>query len=1041
MDSTSRKYERRAEELKSRRYFGHQSIAPFLAAEGENGPDEVYRTCREKIENGTLFGIGNRLEGRNNYLWLEKNVEIPKAPEGCETVLLFNFGKKGGRLQGRFEAMLYVDGKPCQGVDENHMEILLQEYEGKTIRLTFLVWTGMEGDGEDDFILCLQQADLAFLERNTDALYWYMKAASQASDLLAPTDSNKQILISLTEKILGIIDWDEDALYESTALAADVMEKGLEKIEKEQAVTVHAVGHTHIDVAWLWRLKNTREKAQRSFSTVFRLMERYPEYIFLQSQPQLYQYVKEDCPELYEKIKEKAAEGKWEPDGGMWVEADCNLPSGESLVRQFLHGTEFFKKEFGKTCEYLWLPDVFGYSWALPQIMKLCGIKTFMTTKISWNESNQIPEDLFIWRGIDGSEIVTYFIETPEEQRPPEDWFSTYNGLLTPKTVLGSWNKFKNKDLSKDILISFGYGDGGGGVNREMLELRNVINRMPGLPKVQTDTAGNFFRKIHENVEEAEQKIPVWDGELYLEFHRGTYTTQGYNKKMNRRMELLLPQTEWLSEWNRAAGGNGSEADLRKCWEQVLLYQFHDIIPGSSNREVYEDSYTMYTELEKEVLLLQDQAAAGLTKPEENSYVLTAFDGFSRNDCVWIEQEKAGSFYDGGWKLDAQRTDGGYLVQTELEPLSMKQVVFVPGEEEENRKEDAFQAALESRTVETPYYKICWNEKGQLSMIYDKKQNREVLKEGCFGNVLELYEDKPLNDDAWNIDYFYTEKMKELSMDGEAKITELGELRMKLEFAYHFHRSSIRQEMVLYRDSARIDFRTWVDWREEHKLLKTAFYTDVRAVKASYDIQFGYVERPTHKNTSWDRAKFEVCGHKWADLSESDYGVSLLNDCKYGYNIEGSAIKLSLLRSPKAPDPQADMGEHTFTYSLYPHAGNIAACDTVAEAEKLNLPVTVFAGVKPAVEGNLLRLTGKSVKIDAVKKAETDDTIIVRLHEYRGARASVKLSSDYPIAHGEVVNLLEETMEPCAFAVENGQEIALSFRPFEIKTVKLHLEV
>lgn len=1038
MDIRSRKYERRAEELKSRRYFECQSFTPLMSVEGKNGVDEVYCKCSEKIENGTLFDINHRFMGRNKYLWLEKTLEIPRAPKGCETVALFNFGKKGGRLQGRFEAMLYIDGKLCQGIDENHMEILLREYEGKEVRLTFLAWTGMEGEEADDFTLYLQQADIAFLERNTDHLYYYMKAAAQASELLDPTETNKQILTDLTEQVLNVIDWDEDAFYESVAKAVSVMEEGLEKIEKKQAVTIHAIGHTHIDVAWLWRLKNTREKVQRSFSTVFRLMERYPEYFFLQSQPQLYQYVKEDCPELYEKIKEKIAEGRWEPDGGMWVEADCNIPSGESLVRQFLYGMRFFEKEFGKRCEYLWLPDVFGYSWALPQIMKLCGIKTFMTTKISWNERNQIPEDLFVWRGIDGSEIITYFIETPEEQRPPEDWFATYNGLLTPKTVMGSWEKFKNKDLSKDILISFGYGDGGGGVNREMLEMRDMINRMPGLPKVQTDTAGNFFKKIHENVKKAADKVPIWDGELYLEFHRGTYTTQAYNKKMNRRMELLLSQTEWLTAWSHAAGKGGNAENLRKCWEQVLLYQFHDIIPGSSIREVYEDSRIMYTELEKEINNLQNQAAAELTQPEENSYVITTFDGFSRNDYVEIAQEKTGYFYDGKRELDAQRTENGYLVQTETGPLVMKQLRFVPGEEREIT-EPTFHVELENRIAETPYYKICWNEKGQLSMIYDKKCRREVIKEGCFGNVLELYEDKPLNDDAWNIDAFYTEKKKELFMDGEAKITELGALRMKLEFVYHFHHSYMRQEMMLYRDSARIDFKTWVDWREEHKLLKTAFYTDVRAVKASYDIQFGYVERPTHKNTSWERAKFEVCGHKWADVSESDYGVSLLNDCKYGYNIEERAIKLSLLRSPKAPDPKADMGEHTFTYSLYPHAGNIVSCGTVEEAEKLNLPVTVFSNVKPKEKGSLLLITGKSVKLDAVKKAEDDESIIVRLHEYRGARTEIKLSSDYGISHAEEVNLLEEIMEPCTLEGENKQEILLSFRPFEIKTIKMQL--
>ena len=517
------------------------------------------------------------------------------------------------------------------------------------------------------------------------------------------------------------------------------------------------MGHTHIDVAWLWRLKHTREKAQRSFATILRLMDRYEDYQFLQSQPQLYSYVKEDCPELYKKISKRVEQGRWEPEGGMWLEADCNLPSGESLVRQFLHGIRFFRKEFGKKCRYLWLPDVFGYSWALPQIMKLCGIDTFMTTKISWNETNQIPEDLFRWKGLDGSEILTYFIETPEEWRPESDWFSTYNGLLTPATVLGSWKKFKNRELSRDVMISYGYGDGGGGPTREMLEMRRVMDRMPGLPAVKTGSAGEFFDKIHASAEAQPGKVPVWDGELYLEFHRGTYTTQAYNKKMNRKMEGLLAQTEWLTCLGGEAMGENAWKELSDCWEAALLHQFHDIIPGSSIREVYEDSRKAYARMEQQALAVREQAMEALTRPAVDSYVLASFDSFAREEIVYLPQTEPGAFYQKGQRLDAQKTEGGYYVKAAMEPFSLETVTF--------RGEDAgasaspFSIDLEKREAVTPVYELAWNAGGQLTRIFDRVHQRNVLKDGALGNVLELYEDKPLSDDAWNVDSFYTEKM------------------------------------------------------------------------------------------------------------------------------------------------------------------------------------------------------------------------------------------------------------------------------------------
>ena len=365
--------------------------------------------------------------------------------------------------------------------------------------------------------------------KKTDELYYFARAIDKTLELLPKDDEKYEDLKGALDRVFQCINWDEESFYETAETAHDLLMAELDRMEKHTDVTVDVVGHTHIDVAWLWRLKHTREKAQRSFSTVLRLMELYDEYVFLQTQPQLYKYVKEDCPELYAKIKEKVAEGKWEPDGGMWVEADCNISSGEALVRQFLHGTRFIENEFGKKCEYLWLPDVFGYSWALPQILKQCEIDTFMTTKISWNQFNTIPDDLFKWRGIDGSEILTYFVDVPGEDQDIDTRFSTYNGMVTPHSVLGSWKKFKNKELSKDTLISYGYGDGGG-VNREMLELRRAMDAIPGLPNVKTTTAGEFFRKIHENVDKTDRYVHTWDGDCIWSI-TGAYTSQAYNKE------------------------------------------------------------------------------------------------------------------------------------------------------------------------------------------------------------------------------------------------------------------------------------------------------------------------------------------------------------------------------------------------------------------------------------------------------------------------------------------------------------------------------
>lgn len=1027
------KFRQRVRELGEKRYFGHSCIAPFISMEGNLPPDESYKGLPEKVE-GPAFGLHDFFVGRDRYLWLERTVKLPEAKEGCETVGLFDFGETGGGYNSGFESLLYVDGHPYQGVDTHHKEVIFRGKEGKEVCLTFLLWTGLEGGGEHtSFYHQCRQADVAYLHKKTDELYYFAKAITETLLILPPEDEQYAKLKAALDRTFSCINWDEESFYETAEKAHDMLMDELDRMEKSTEVTVNVVGHTHIDVAWLWRLKHTREKAQRSFSTVLRLMELYDEYIFLQTQPQLYKYVKEDCPELYEKIRQKAAEGKWEPDGGMWVEADCNLSSGEALVRQFLYGTRFLEQEFGKKCEYLWLPDVFGYSWALPQILKQCEINTFMTTKISWNQFNSIPDDLFWWRGIDGSEILTYFVNTPGEGQDMDTRYATYNGMVTPHAVLGSWNKFKNKDLSRDTLISYGYGDGGGGVTRDMLELRRAMDVIPGLPHVKSVQAGEFFRKLHENVENTDRYVHTWDGELYLEYHRGTYTSQAYNKKTNRHMENKLVQTEWLSSLAYILGGGYAGQELNDSWECVLLHQFHDIIPGSSIHEVYEDSRINYRAAEERADHVWEEALKTVIQEKEHTYSVYSTNSFGGKELILIPEQEEGSFTDGsGRKLEAQKTEKGYEVQVETEPFAAIPVIFKPGEKKTAVPKTA--SSFDGSSIETPRYSIAWNEEGQLTRIYDKRMERSVLKEGQLGNVLEVYEDKPINFDAWDIDIFYTQKMERAKLAKAPELVENGSLKAVVRFVFRYHKSVIQQDMTVFRDSGNIDFVTRVDWQETHRLLKAAFYTDIRSVKASYDIQFGYVERPTHWNTSWDWARFEVCGHKWADLSETGYGVSLLNNCKYGYSIKDQAIKLSLLKSAVYPDTEADKGTHEFTYSLYPHEGSVTEGGTIEAASRLNLPAQAVPG-QFADQRKIVKVSTDRVQIDAVKKAEDEDCLIVRLHECRGGRGKVKLSSEFPVKKLVPCNLLEHD---CGEAVE-GAEAVFPITPFEIKTFKMYL--
>lgn len=1029
---TVEKLEARVKELAEYRYRERIEIPSFqflLDEEGAIGTRPPEAESWESIQTGEYWS------GWDVYAWLKTRIDIPKEWEGKEIVGRFDFGRTGEGNNSGFESLLYFNGAPFQGVDSNHTEVFFpNDVAGAPLDITFRLWSGLEGGGQPVVQEHkIKQAELAWMDHTTDDLFFTGKAIIETIKVLDENRPEYHLLLTLLDQSFKSIDWSKpgsESFYASVEEAQHSLRAGLNEMEKHHPVTVRCIGHTHIDVAWLWRLKHTREKAARSFSTVLRLMEKYPDYVFLQTQPQLYEYIKTDYPEIYEQIKKRVAEGRWEAEGGMWLEADCNVTSGESLVRQLLMGTKFLREEFGTECKYLWLPDVFGYSWALPQILKKSGIETFMTTKISWNQYNRMPHDTFKWKGIDGSEILTHFITTPE---PNQDWwFYTYNGQIRPDTVQGIWDGYRDKSFNQELLLSYGYGDGGGGVNREMLEMRRRLDDIPGLPKVKTGRADEFFEELHKRVDETDQYVHTWDGELYLEYHRGTYTSQAHNKKMNRTLELKYRETEWLNVLASIVQGNWGvypQQAINDGWKIILRNQFHDIIPGSSIREVYEDSKLEYEQSEKLMIESWEDGAHAIVKGEGSAFTVFNSAPWSRTDLVEIQEEGAGSWRDAaGNPLKAVQQEGKWFVEVkDIPAMGYAKIQF---EASAPRAEKGSLFDYKSTELQTPFYQLRWNDAGQLISIYDREAEKEVLAAGEKGNVLQVFEDKPMRFDAWDIDLYYQQKMKEVTNLTSVELIESNEIRAVIRFEWTYMDSTIQQDLIAYAHSRRIDFKTNIDWHEQNQLLKAAFAVDIRATEATYDIQYGNVKRPNHWNTSWDWARFESVGHQWADLSERGYGVSLLNNCKYGYDIKGHVMRLSLLKSAVYPDYAQDQGEHTFTYSILPHEGDWVRGETVQEAWKLNNPVSSVPGAPADSQFSLFSCSHNNIMIDAVKKAESDNKIILRIHEFTGSSQSVTVNSDLTISSWQECNLMEKPVG------ERNEQAPFTFniQPYEIKT-------
>lgn len=655
----------------------------------------------------------------------------------------------------------------------------------------------------------------------------------------------------------------------------------------------------------------------------------------------------------------------------------------------------------------------------------------FMTTKISWNQFNRMPNDTFRWRGIDGSEVLTHFITTPDPYNEQGPFFYTYNGLLEPYTVKGIYDGYQDKDINSKLLLAYGYGDGGGGVNREMLENGRRIRKMPGLPNLKMGRAREYFEELKETVNETDNYVHTWDGELYLEYHRGTYTSQANNKKRNRKLEFAYRESEFLHSWMmKNIDVPYPSKKINEGWKVILRNQFHDIIPGSSIKEVYEDSTLEYAEARNIIKELNSELKLYMSKDNQTWTIFNSA-GWERNELIFISDltDQMGYFQDEhGNKLKYARLESGYIVQISAIPaLGNKKITFIG--EKDTKVEPPFYVTNSS--IETPYYKIVWTTEGKLSKIYDKIAERNVLKEDGYGNILQLFEDKPINWDAWDIDIFYNEKKKELIADS-IKVNELNDLYTTIQFIYKFGKSKIIQEMKVYSDSKRIDFKTNIEWKERQQLLKAAFEVDIRSTEATYDIQYGNVKRPTHWNTSWDMARFESVGHQWADLSETGYGVSLLNDGKYGYDIKDHIMRISLLKGAVFPDPGADIGSHEFTYSLLPHKGDFLEGRTVEEAWSLNNPIEPFEGTLNSDKKLFQIVCSSSIMIDAIKKAEDGEGLVIRIHDHTGGKRSVSLIPQFECTEWIETNLMEKEMLDGYQPISDG--IHFQLKPYEIRT-------
>lgn len=931
----------------------------------------------------------------DDTIWFSSSVTVPESFAGKRVYLNIDFGgeavlKINGEIAGSFSSEMgggwvHRDRLP-----------LFSLKAGEKLDLELECGINCAGfcdnylAGARSISYSMSVGRLILVDEPTERFCMLAQSVLETAKLL-PDEALRARLYAAADDALHMPDFDftPERFYESLPAALEFLSDEVKKLPWQPQGEVVMTGHSHIDVAWLWTVREVERKAERTFANTLMLMDNYPDYRFTQSQAALYDMVKRNQPELFERVRDKVKSGQWEVVGNTWVEADTNIASGESLIRQLLYGREFFKKEFGVDSDIYWLPDCFGFTWALPQIIARSGMKYFVTAKLAGNDTNPFPHSLFRWRSHSGHEVLAYFQKTH------------YQGDFSPAYVKSTWDANAQRGSVRSSMGMYGYGDGGSGGTTAMIEQSRVVGNMPGLPASRMGRADEFFPAL----EAARGELPVYDDELYYENHRGTFTSQAFVKKNNRRGEFLLRNAELATV---LSGAKFDSAEFDRVWKLLLINQFHDIMPGTSIHDVYVNCRREYAELLRagEALLASalDGLNAALPRPE---------------DCYAV------------WNLDTRPQSGmtaeGFYAENvpamgyKLFPLSA-----LPA---------AAPVRADARLLENDLLRVELDENGELTSVYDKKNGREVL-EGI-GNRLTIFQDKAIHETAWNLEADYVKKSWELTKPESVRAVP-DPCRGIIEIVRKFNLSTLTQRIILDPGADYIDFETSVDWQETLKMLKVSFPVAVRAREAVYEIAHGFNTRPTHVNTTFDAARFEVCGHKFADLSEGCYGVSLINDCKYGYDIRENVMRMTLMRSPDCPDQTADKGENSFVYRLYPHAGSWQESALLERAFGLNNPLRVFRlpanGVAGPAEKSLVSVSRRGVVLDALKPARDGEGLILRVYEAYASRGRVDISLPFAVNSVTECNLME--VEETALPHTSGS-FSFDIKPNEVRTFRI----
>ncbi|MES2657409.1 MAG: glycoside hydrolase family 38 C-terminal domain-containing protein [Verrucomicrobiota bacterium] len=950
--------------------------------------------------------------------WFRFQGEVPAAWAGKEVVALVDLSFENEEGFGR-EGQVWMDGQPVIAVSRYRKAIPLAAgravdffVEASANPASEWHWDDGKRNDPEERLFRLKEAKLAVYDSEVFSFLMDFRVCRE-SMLELPVDGTRRarLLRGLDQACRLMERGSRDWLEEAKRILAPLL-------AAKNGDTVHritATGHAHIDTAWCWPLRETIRKCARTFSTALAYMKLHPDYQFSCSQPIQYLWMKAHYPTIYEGIREAVKRGQWEPIGSMWVEPDCNVPSGESLVRQLIHGMDFFEREFGVTTRDLWLPDVFGYSAALPQILAKAGVDRFLTQKISWNDTNRFPHHTFLWEGIDGTCIFSHF--------PPVD---TYNARVQAKELAKAERQFAQKDRASRSLMPYGYGDGGGGPTVEMIERIRRWENFEGMPAVEFGTVNGFFDAAEADIEDP----PVWRGELYLELHRGTYTSQAHNKWMNRRCELLLRDAEFFDAiTSLLAPGELLESDpfpeqtvwdvpghsptketsvtamaLDRAWKLLLLNQFHDILPGSSIGRVYQESRRDYEVIETIALAVRDAGMRRLLENVSDSFTVFNTLAQTRTEVIDIEGAPVLVEVPSCGYSTISRADGKVL------PADLIAVEV---------KETANGWLLKNGLLAVT---IAAN--GVISSMMDLRIGRETLSGPA--NEFHLLRDHPNRWNAWDIEASAMEDYEIVGNNGKGRLLESGPLRAVLEFVRAFGKSTITQRVILTAGSPRLDFDTTVDWQERDRVLKVSFPLAIQTDFATCEIQSGHVRRPVHRNTGWDAARFEISIQRWIDLAETDYGVALLNNGTFGCDVLGNRVRLTLLKSASAPDPTADIGVHRRTFSLFPHSGNTLQGGVVEAALALNVPLLVTPGImKGPDRHSWLSVDQPGITLEAFKRSEDGRDVILRWLEAGGRRVSVNVNAGIAGLSLEEVDLLERAIP------ESGE-----FRAFDIRTFR-----